>query len=756
MADLTSLKRLLARIPGLRPLVLRIRGRLPESGRAYARWRASATRYVPLSRASGRGAPPAVDTEALRAAFSADPLAAEADTFVLYRILGNDLPPRHRDGQTRKNLAFLLEHEPDLPACEKRFILNRIVDPREEEALTRLLEDAGASFLRIPFDVDAYRSVPWDIAGVPPEYAPWTRRFSLLSEERQARVLMRLYRHKNNYAMNNNGARNAALEEGRRLAKWVLPWDGNCFVTAEAWREIVSTVRSEAHLPCFLVPMARITDNGQLLDAGFRPPAKEEPQLLFRRDARLAFDPAFFYGRRPKVELLWRLGVPGDWDEWGIEPWDLPCPPFADEAGAYGRAGWVARLFSGHSHLEAGAERVVSHRRKTARNLAIQNLLDELDDARACREGTKPLLIDPDPRAMLKGGLGERLRMAVQAVSANGNDGARGAFDTDGHSIARPRGSLIDRLRRGTGGAGGYTLAQRLFEDVFMLTLGWRHRGDPGHAQQALRLLRAGFMNPATALAPVAGAKASAVADMIGVCLLPDALRLLQTARVLGVQELGAVRDWLARYLDWLRDSEPGREAREAPHSLGTCHDLQLVAIAACLGETRLWRTTLRDSRLRLAQQFGVADMPSMPESGPGSDPGPNPAAQADMLDERCFNLQVWMHLARIAASLGEDLWSCGGADGPFLRGALDAVLRDGDSWQGRGNAAFDPVRLHPLHHARLRYYGSEGIPEPRLLLPMDEIEALFSPAHGILPFWQLAHGHRAKTAALTQQVVHG
>ena len=38
--------------------------------------------------------------------------------------------------------------------------------------------------------------------------------------------------------MNNNGARNAALREGRRRAKWVLPWDGNCFVTEEGWAEL--------------------------------------------------------------------------------------------------------------------------------------------------------------------------------------------------------------------------------------------------------------------------------------------------------------------------------------------------------------------------------------------------------------------------------------------------------------------------------------------------------------------------------------
>jgi hypothetical protein len=721
MNNVLALKLLLARIPGLRPLVRWLRGkpmRVPGKGRwsrsrgtrKYAHWHVSSSRHVPLGRAASRGAPPVVDREALRIAWAASPLAAETDTFVLYRILGNDLPPRHRDGQTRRNVAFLLEHEPELAGCEKRFVVNRIVDPREEEALLNLLERAGVPYLHIPFDPQAYRSIPWDIDGVPPEFAPWTRRFSLLSEERQMRVLMRLYRHKNNYVMNNNGARNAALEDGRSRAKWVLPWDGNCFITADAWNEIVAAVRAEAHLPYFLVPMARITDNSQLLDPGFCPQAKEEPQVVFRRDARLAFDPEFFYGRRPKVELFWRLGVPGKWDEWGIEPWDLPCPPYADEAGMYGQAGWVARLSSGQPHLERGVEYVVNRQRKTARNRAIQHLLDELDDAQACANGTRLALIDQDARA-LPAGLNENLRLAVEATLA--------------------RSSVAEAERSGE--------QRRLFEDAFVLALGWWRDANLVYAQKAACLLREAFVDSGTAVA-VEQRGATAIAGMAGVCLLPEALRLLESARVLDAKESGAVRDWLARYLDWLRGSEPGTKARSAPNSLGTCHDLQVVGIAGGLGEARVWRHALRDCRLRLRQQFGTEEA----------------AMAAADLDERCFNLQLWVQLARFAEVLGEDLWSLGDARGPFLRRALDEVLREGS--QRQDIAGFDAARLQPLHHARLRHYGFEDSPAATVPVPLDQTEPLFPPAYGILPFWQLIHGYNPEAAAARprRHMAHG
>jgi hypothetical protein len=55
-------------------------------------------------------------------------MEARPDTFVLTRIIGNDLVPRHAEGQSLANLRFILDHEPPLEACEKRFVVNRIFD----------------------------------------------------------------------------------------------------------------------------------------------------------------------------------------------------------------------------------------------------------------------------------------------------------------------------------------------------------------------------------------------------------------------------------------------------------------------------------------------------------------------------------------------------------------------------------------------------------------------------------------------------
>lgn len=125
--------------------------------------------------------------------------AQERDTLVLYRILGNDLPPRHAPGQTLRNLRFLLEHESDfsiLPPLgphgvhhahmygsgsqaklahsqdsglrvEKYYVLNRIAEPEHLGAIIGLLHlysVPDSHILTIPFDWNEYqrRDFRWD------------------------------------------------------------------------------------------------------------------------------------------------------------------------------------------------------------------------------------------------------------------------------------------------------------------------------------------------------------------------------------------------------------------------------------------------------------------------------------------------------------------------------------------------------------------------------------------------------------------
>jgi hypothetical protein len=722
-----------------------------------------------------RNPPPRPDPEALRREYRERGLDREADTFVLYRIIGNDLVPRHRKGQSRENVAWILENEPALAGCEKRWVLNRIVDPEEEAIIMGLLEARDQPYLRIPFEWDAYAVQPWDFDGLPWPGFMLSEEFRYLRKDVRERAIKRLYRHKNNYLINNNGARNAALEDGRGRAKWVLPWDGNCFITAAAWKEIVAGVKAAAWNKYFIVPMARIIDNTQLLDVEFRPEAREEPQVLFRRDAGELFDETYFYGRRPKVELFWRLGVPGKWDEWAMEPWDLPCPGYSPEAGQWGRAGWVVRLSSGKPALETG--RLSENQRSQARVEAVAAMLDRLDElARGpmLRPERPVFLRDCQPALgasdgedgsgiETEGNLLLRLRQAAEEVLSSGSYSVSHKMNLSLKRNPRAHWSLaaycwpaplqlpeLPHARRDGLRVPGalderlserydHPRVQRLLDDTFILSLAFVKLGDARYAGHAAKLVRRSFLDSETAITPHLHyrqawwhrirktGRTSGTIDMQDLYYFLDAARLLRAAGVLSGEDQERLRAWLRKYLQWLLASPQGQQERVTSNHRGTYYDLQVATIAAFLGDYLLLRNTLRDSRLRIAQQFDFDGKPLQEMK------------QTNTAHYCCLNLQGWIHVAEQAGACGEDLWSFEGPQGQSLTKAIEWLLGHmGQEWPYQQVDAFDHERFYPIYYAcRARYplprvAGAEAVP------PVASIKPLFSPHDGIRPFWQL------------------
>ena len=702
--------------------------------------------------------------EALRREYRDRGLDRLPDSFALIRVVGNDLPPRHALGQMRANLQFILEHEPKLPDCETMWIVNRIVDPAEEAAIIALLERHGQSYQRLPFSFEDYARIPWDLDG-----PPW--RGGLLS--RQARSLLthtlapqlRVRLSKNNYVMNNNGARNAALELGRGRAKWVLPWDGNCFLTERAWTELRDAVLAQPHLKYFIVPMARIRSNLDVLQPGFRPTASDEPQVLFRRDAGETFDLAYAYGRRPKVELFWRLGVPGPWDSWQAQSWDPPKPALSPEAGQFGFAGWVARLESGNQRMEDGDR--AYRKRGRARSEAIVAMLDALDckviaarldpERLACyRESSLVKLAAAKPGDALHP-LALQIAADAQAALARGlhavTDKTGRAPSGDSHDYwhpapfwwpdpARPDG--LPYIRRDGERRPGSTLyapgseafdrsrLQRVLEDSAICALAWRVTGEAAFATHGAALIRRWFLAPETRMNPHLRyaqvrlgsngnvGHAAGIVEMRDLVLALDAARLLARHGAFTPADQAAFRAWLEAYAGWLLASPQGGEALIARHNVGTHHELQLAAIAAYLGDAAALNESLRRCRERIQLQF----------EPDGSQP--NELDRAQTLHYCVFNLQAWVALARVAASCGDDLWSYRSAAGHSLRQGFAWLLGFAAerAWPYRQDDAFDWTRLAPLQDALARADGAGGA--------LPEAGARFPAETGIPPYWFL------------------
>lgn len=316
---------------------------------------------------------------------------------LLYRILGNDLPPRHKPGQTLKNLRFILEHESEFLNTKKLWLLNRIVNPEYEEAIIELLKLHNQNYIRLPFDEQEYLKKDFRLEDFPEPDFFHSNKFMNFSKEKKLRAIDYIYHEKNLYAINNNGGRNAALAHGKSQhnVSWILPFDGNCFLTPNAFADIQSQLyKWGEQYKYFIVPMARLINNSQLLDGSdTRPITPEEPQVIFRYDSNKTFNEHMRYGRRSKLDLLWRLGVPSTSkiSDKLFFPWEFHDSYQVITKVQYKKIGWVFRLFSGQASQEL-SKKEARPLRAFNRLLAIQELIDNLDERLARKhQGFDPL-----------------------------------------------------------------------------------------------------------------------------------------------------------------------------------------------------------------------------------------------------------------------------------------------------------------------------------------------------------------------------
>lgn len=700
-------------------------------------------------------------------------LHTEPDTFVLYRIIGNDLPPRHRVGQGLENLRFILEHEPELPGCEKRWVLNRIVDPDMERQIIALLEKHGKGYVRIPFDPDEYRKAGWRFDGITPPGLTYRAEMAELRPDQQLRVVDHIYHDKNLYVMNNNGARNAALREGRGRAKWVLPWDGNCFLTREAWAELVRAVTTEPHLKYFVVPMARILDNQELLRPGVVPKADEEPQLVFRRDAAEEFNPDYRYGRRPKVELFWRLGIQGPWSQWKDDPWEVPRRGPSPEAGQFGTASWVARLYSGERELEIdikgrGQSRIEAVRRQidridesltaaTFRSEALFVLDDEIlsrqrEQFRAGEPGPKRHIDDLIQRAERKLG-GPTYSVTTKTTLPPSGDlhdyWSVAPYwwpnpDTpDGLPYVRRDGQRVPGTVLWAPGSEQYdrSALQSMIDETTQSALAGFFTGDARFFARGAELLRAWFLNPATRMNPHLRfaqvqrghnndeGHPSGIIEASDLHYLLDAVRLIEREGALTAAEAAALREWFSEYRAWLEESRQGRVERAALNNHGPWYDVQVATIDAYLGDVRALLDTARRAFERVGQHF--APDGSQPEE----------LKRTQTQHYVAYNLQAWVALATCVGRLGQDLWSYRAPGGSGLvPAALWFLERVGKPWDYPQLDPFDGDRGVAFAHQ-----VAAKVPSSRALEFVDEnqrdpwqVKQVFTEHDGIRPFWIL------------------
>lgn len=222
----------------------------------------------------------------------------------IFRILGNDIRGLHHDQQTYVNLKFTLENEANFKQTKKIYILNRIIHPEKKKALVDLLRKHQCLVIDLPFDRREYNRIYFN------EYD-----FDFNRKQPNKETFKKL-RKQNLYLINNNGARNFALNYAKKHkdCEWVFPLDSNSYFTEEQFNNITKYLKNDTE--ALVIPQLRIRNNDHVFETISPLIKKYEPQLAFRNSSNITFNSDIPYGTSPKAELLRVLGVPGPWQTW--------------------------------------------------------------------------------------------------------------------------------------------------------------------------------------------------------------------------------------------------------------------------------------------------------------------------------------------------------------------------------------------------------------------------------------------------------
>ena len=245
---------------------------------------------------------------------------------VIFRIIGNENPPRDTIGKRLSVLEHILKSEPKFENIEKWYLLNRLHNIQFRRAVCELLDRYNAKYVTVPLD----------------------RQSVITTETRKEQIIK---------AININNARNFAIEFSISLATYTIILDGDCMFTTEGWKPVVDEMKHQRY-EYLSIPHKRT--NGKLA----------EPMIAFKSTATKRFDENIPFGEGDKLKLLFDLGH-------NKEPGSGHCNIIGEQTKLVGHV----------IHLDTGPEEYETNTKSRieAREQSIDNLLNAIKNNQPTR-----------------------------------------------------------------------------------------------------------------------------------------------------------------------------------------------------------------------------------------------------------------------------------------------------------------------------------------------------------------------------------
>jgi hypothetical protein len=279
-----------------------------------------------------------------------------------------------------------------------------------------------------------------------------------------------------------------------------------------------------------------------------------------------------------------------------------------------------------------------------------------------------------------------------------------------------------------------HRLLDQMAEGAETLALAWRFTGEEKYAVKARELLITWFVDPKTRMNPnlqhaqaipgINTGRGIGLIESRGLTRVVDAVGLLAGSPSWTDADQQALESWFGKFLDWMLQSQNGREEAAAKNNHGTYYDIQVMSFALFVGRTNLAQQVAEQARTkRIAAQIE-------PDGRQ-----PLELTRTKAWSYSTGNLRGLMSLARLAEHVNVDLWRYQSADGRSIKKAINYLIpfAFGDAkWphQQLGGlskeALFPIIRIAALEYDDRQYRKlAAQIPE----LPVSSRQRLLQPS---------------------------
>ena len=198
--------------------------------------------------------------------------------YSIFRIIGNETPPRDEPDARLNTLKFILDNEPEFPNSIKGWVLNCIHDKERRELIAKILAEKNQYVVLVPL---------------------WRKNY--LKAEAKTQKITNL--------IGINRARNLAINHGKLISEFTFLLDGDCLFNQDLWDKACGEIEEDqkkSHKKIYSIPTSRSTFEHALKSND--PMLLAEPMTVHRYDSEHYFDENIPFGEGDKLKFLYKLG----------------------------------------------------------------------------------------------------------------------------------------------------------------------------------------------------------------------------------------------------------------------------------------------------------------------------------------------------------------------------------------------------------------------------------------------------------------